>query len=251
MKRLIGMGLAALVLTCMAGTASAAPIAYGTYTLNNHPNPLGTEEPPYWGLRLDEYVNVTAGDDVFTWDFDDPMSDMKLDYASGSIHIYGTSWGGLDDGLVYNPNPAYTGLYTIDFWYVEGVAAYPDGGAWDDVRVKPLGDPNLNLGSISGPAGDYALTDFTMNNTSFQLGDTPVGAYRGYAGISGWGWLAYYDSSTTNPEDAPYVDASDWQFIATPYVPVPEPLALLFMGVGLLGVWMLSIRKSNRNSSIS
>ena len=76
----------------------------GTYVLGDHPD--GNAAPPTYGLRLDELINVTPGHDVFTFSFDAPGAEMRIDITSVGtdeyeLHIYGTAFGGLVENNEY------------------------------------------------------------------------------------------------------------------------------------------------------
>ncbi|MBL8744948.1 MAG: hypothetical protein JNK58_01185 [Phycisphaerae bacterium] len=209
-----------------ASGASAAFIAQGTYRLHNHPD--GSAQPPQYGMRLDELFNITGDHDIFTFNFDDPSSDMKMTYDGTTIHIFGVARGGRDIGSGYASEPT-TGLYTINFIYNLGVAPVPGD---DDVWVN---GPNMaNSGTIQPPVGPAVnLVDKRDTAYSFRLGDEDNDAgHRGFAGISGWGWLVHH------PETMGHVEASDFLFTAE-YLPnIPSPGA-----AGLLGVAVLTLRR--------
>lgn len=204
----------------LAGSAIAAPILPGIYDLANHPD--GNAQPPQYGLRLDELVNVTGNHDIFTFDFDAAGSDMDMTYddVNGIIHIYGTTWGGRDIGGAY-ANDVHRGFYQVDFVYTVGVQPVPGD---DDVYVLA----NMqNFGSIVAPNSTvYFLQDKSDGNYSFRLGDEgDDNGHRGFNGISGWGWLNH---GLTLP--APHVADSDFLFTATYRIPEPGSLALIALG---------------------
>ncbi|MFN0137798.1 MAG: PEP-CTERM sorting domain-containing protein [Phycisphaerae bacterium] len=221
MKRMnSALALSLLGGALLAGTAFAAPILPGVYDLANHPD--GNSQPPQYGLRLDELVNVTGNHDIFTFDFDAVGSnvDMTYDDVNGIIRIYGTSLGGRDTGGAY-ANDVHLGFYQIDFTYNVGVQ--PVAGD-DDVHVVAN---QQNFGTITAPNNVvYLLEDKSDGTDSFRLGDenNDLG-HRGHPGISGWGWLNH---GLTLP--APHVAASDWLFTATYRIPEPSSLALIALG---------------------
>lgn len=210
---------AAFVIPALA--AMGTPISQGLYDLHNHPD--GAERPPTYGLRLDELYNATSGHDVFTFDFNHAQSNMQMTYWGTTIHIFGVSWGGRDTGSGY-ANDMYRRLYTIDFTYNIGVGIVPGD---DDVYVNP--GTQYNYGSISSALGTIGLRDghYSGAQLDFRLGDenNDLG-HRGYAGISGWGWLF-----TQTGANGGYVNhaSDDWLFTAT-LVPTPGSAALLGLG---------------------
>lgn len=206
----------------LVGSASAAVISTGTYQLHNHPD--GNARPPQYGLRLDELFNVTGNHDIFTFDFDHANSNMRLDYNGSSIRIYGQSWGGRDTGSGY-ANDVYRGVYGIDFTYTLGVT--PNFGGDDDLGVVP---PSMrNFGTITAPvivgSGPITLADKDAGGYSFRFGDenNDLG-HRGFAGISGWGWLIHHFPNQ------PHISDSDWLFTAE-LIPAPGAVSVLAMGL--------------------
>jgi len=214
---------AAAVGLSIVGAASASVV---NYDLHNHPD-VG-EGPPGYGLRLDELYNATGSHDVFTFDFDDQASKvgMRVDEEAGTIRITGVVFGGRDIGSGY-ANDQYRGLYTIDMLYQIGVEQVAGD---DDLQVDTA--DFANWGTILTPLGDAVpLTDFRGDNGfSLRIGDenNDLG-HRGYAGISGWGWI-------NHGEDAGlHVASSDWLFTAVESsVPAPGAAALGLMGFGLM-----------------
>ncbi len=202
-----------------ASGASAAIITEGTYRLHNHPD--GSARPPLYGMRLDELFNATGDHDIFTFDFDDAVSDMKMTYDGSSIHIFGQAWGGRDIGGAYAAE-ATTGVYTIDFTFLLGVAPVPGD---DDVWVN--GPDMSNSGSIQPPVGPLVnLVDKRIGDYSFRLGDEDNDAgHRGHPGISGWGWMVHH------PESQGHIGASDFLFTAE-LIPAPGAAGL----IGLIGL---------------
>ena len=69
------------------------------YNLNNHPD--GSAADPTYGFRLDDLVDVNAGKDIWTFDFNHTLSSMFLEYDNSNtapfgddtVHIFGTAFG--------------------------------------------------------------------------------------------------------------------------------------------------------------
>ncbi|MBS0190717.1 MAG: hypothetical protein U0573_02345 [Phycisphaerales bacterium] len=218
MNRFVAAGAAgALICAC----AQSALIVPGLYQLHNHPD--GGARPPLYGLRLDELYNATADHDIYTFDFDHALSNMKMMVTTSVIHIYGTVYGGRDVGSAYAAE-ARTGVYTVDFTYSVGVSQVPGD---DDWWVAYGGAMMQNSGTIKSPLGDtIGLVDKQQDNYYFRLGNEDNDAgHRGFSGISGWGWLNH------GPSGSPHIDSSDWLFTAT-LIPSSGSLAL----AGLAGL---------------
>jgi len=191
--------------------ARAVSILPGLYNLNNHPD--GGARPPLYGARWDglftpsaAVVAATGSDStIFTTNFDHPLSAMFMDYddIAGTIHIFGTSWGGRDDATFPAPAPdpapplddyiddIFRGLFTIDFTYT-GIVPVPGD---DDLWCPAASCDGMNSGFITAPSGlgTVFLEDKAGSHPfTFRLGDEDDDAgHRGFAGISGWGWLNY------------------------------------------------------------
>ena len=218
MRHVSCMTAAALAGIGCTSFASGAMIANGTYTLHNFPtNPV---EPPPYGLRLDELYDLNPHRDRFTFDFDHPSSDMRMDVTDTTIRIYGVSYGGRDIGDVY-ADDIYRGIYTFDFTYNVGVEPVPGD---DDIQVN---SPVIrNMGVVTTPDGDMIKLEDKHNTgrgNSFLLGDDlDESGIFGAPGIAGWGWL---DHGQTE-------GASDWIFTAT--IPTPGTAALFVAAAGLV-----------------
>lgn len=205
-----------LTLLIFVGHARAA-IAPGDYTLRNHPD--GQQNPPPYGLRLDELINVTGGNDVFTFDFDHASSAMNLSLSGTTAHIYGSVFGGRDSGNAFDP--AWSTLWTVDFTYQNVVPVPGD----DDLHVT--GTPNgmgPASGTITGTIGSSAY-EFQLrpkadgSGLMLRLGDENDDlGHRGYDGISGWGWLQHLEVAPVGSTDWRSGQFSDWLFVV-----VPEP----------------------------
>ncbi len=212
---------------CAAGSAaSAATIVPGTYELFNHPD--GNAAPPEYGLRLDGLIGGSSSD-VFTFDFEHADASMLLTYddQAGTIRIFGSAYGGLNQGSGY---AAGAGLWDIDVT-MTGVTTVPgDDDLWLTAQHQYIGD-------ITSPtAVSYPLYTETGNNPySFRLGDeNNDNGHRGAAGVSGWGWVNHNDPNT-------HVYASDWLFTMAE-TPVPAPASLALLGAG--GLLMTRRRKA-------
>ncbi|MBX3379905.1 MAG: hypothetical protein KF805_07405 [Phycisphaeraceae bacterium] len=219
MNRLLLAGIAGAAV-CAASQA-AVIVVPGLYQLRNHPD--GSAAPPSYGLRLDELYNATANHDIFTFDFNHALSNMKMMITASTIHIYGQVYGGRDTGSGYAAD-VYAGLYSVDFTYSVGVGPKPGDDDWWVAYPNPM---MQNSGTIKTTLGDTInLVDKQQGDYYFRLGDEDNDAgHRGFAGISGWGWLNH------GPSGSPHVDSSDWLFTAQ-LIPSPGSLAL----AGLAGL---------------
>jgi hypothetical protein len=227
---------AALVLVGVSAfsTAQAAVIDYGTYQLNNHPN--AAMASPGYGLRLDGLLDGDSGK-VYTFDFDDSRSDVKMTWDGTAISIFGDVWGGRDTGSSYggSGNDAAR-LWDLNFTYDMGVS---EAGGQSSVTVS--GTDMLNTGSIASDLGLFDLTDVgnPMHHYTFKLAFD----HRGFSGISGWGWLNHCVSdddtvgAVAGADCAVHEYSSDFLFTATK---VPEPSTIAILMAGLAG---LAIRR--------
>jgi hypothetical protein len=216
--------LAALfaVMTLAAAPAYAddtVPIlAPGTYHLNNHPD--GNKSPPPYGLRLDELVNVKWWrTDVFTFDFDHVQSDMRLDLTETTARIYGTVYGGRDTGSGYASD--FQGLWEVDFLYQDIFSLVPTDNDYEDNTDNDRG----TITQLFDAGGQTAGTAYDLfSYHGFFIGDEmDDSGHRGFAGVSGWGWLAYSGGKPKN-------GAQDWLFTVGKKVVVPEPSTYLTLG---------------------
>lgn len=222
-RRAAPCALFAATLVASAPAGAGIILEPGLYRLHDHPG--GNAQPPGYGLRLDELIDVTPDHDLFSFSFDHPAAEMFLEISdvdgSLQLHIFGTAWGGLDVGSDYDA--AIQGPVELDFLYALHVERMPGD---DDLRVA---GPNFqNTGTIRFDFGDglmeVPLFDRGMDGYTFQLGDKDGSGHRGFDGISGWGWV---DHGTAGVHFA----ASDWLFTVDPTpVPAPAALALLLAG---------------------
>lgn len=216
----------AIVVAFTSSLVSAASITPGIYQLHNHPD--GDANPPPYGMRLDELYNVSGGNDIFTLNFDHPQSNLTLVFDGVStITITGVAFGGLDGGGAY-VNDNHLGLYQLDFVYNIGVGL----AAGDDDLIVIPGANMQNFGSITAlnpanPTFGVAKTLFDVRdgNYSFRFGDEDNDAgHRGYAGISGWGWVGFNGNAHPGSAD-------DFLFTAE-LIPEPASAMLVLMGLG-------------------
>lgn len=231
--------VAALASFVIPSVALAAPVLdNGTYRLGNHPD--GNVRPPLYGMRLDGLDGNTGHE--FTFDFENtPGANMYMtvnidqgDPSNSTIDIFGTVFGGEDVGGSYG---AVSGFWDVDFTYSANIDVLPSG----QIVVTP-GDP-ANTGTIT-PQADVTnggggvvfdggvpiyLANHPINSVdnAFNLGTN----HRGFAGVSGWGWLRYGSS----PTNLNHVDSSDWLFTVGEMVPAPGAMLLGSIGIAMLG----------------
>lgn len=227
-----GVGVAALAAACLCSSADAGTIVPGQYKLSNHPD--GNAAPPTYGLRLDGLTDGNASS-IFTFDFDHALSNMLMDYDGNTIHIHGTAFGGLDTGNGYDAG--MSGVVEIDFTYAVGVGMVPGD---DDIWVT--GNSMNNSGSlemISGFGDHNGATLFDLVDKSngtyiFRFGDhNDDNGHRGFAGLSGWGWLNHAAADGSIGDINTHLAASDWLFTAQL---VPVPPAVWLGAAGILGI---------------
>ena len=235
MKSLV---LRAALAVCAIGAAASAmagpPVLQtGTYRLHNHR--AGGQAPPAYGLRLDGLDGTRNPANIYSFDFDNAQSDMRmtLDLTAKTVRIFGTVYGGRDVGTTYeNPSMGRVGLWQVDFLYDTNVMVQTSG------RIVVSRFSNLNTGyirplftsNVNAFRGNpqIALVDYNSVATapSFLLGLN----HRGNPGASGWGWLNHSGQS--------HVAASDWLFEVDPNpIPIPAPGAasLAMLGLSLAG----------------
>lgn len=209
----------ALGVLALGAIASAASGAIFDYQLANHPD--AQVDPPPYGLRMD---GLDGSADFFTVSFDTgDGSDVRLRYDDGAetIRIWGTALGGRDAGGGYAAD-SFFGMYTIDFTFSVGVGLVPgDDDLWVDTAT------GSNFGTLTLP--DSSVLDlYDVFNAgeghAFRFGDEDDDlGHRGFAGISGWGWLEI-DGAENGAR------TRDWLFTAE-LIPTPSTPILLAPGV--------------------
>lgn len=225
-QRTVALATAVVGLSSLLSTAQATVVHYD---LHNHPD--GSASTPSYGLRLDELYDATSGHDIYTFDFDAPLSVMRMDVdlAGGTIRIFGVSVGGRDIGSSY-ADDQFHALYSIDMLYQIGVEQVAGD---DDIHVDAANYSNWGtILPVGSPNNAIPLTDFRGDfGYSLRIGDEADDAgHRGYEGISGWGWLNH------GSDPSHHTDSSDWLFTAERSVPTPGAAALAALGMGMLGL---------------
>lgn len=221
------VGLLALATAAQAGIPVLGP---GVYALANHPD--GTAAEPYYGMRADGLRTGNAND-IYTFDFEAPGAAMFLDVTEGvpgvySFRIHGTAFGGRDTGSAYAPGES--GMVQIDFTFFGGSQVGGDDDLWvTGPGMTNGGTLSFISGSLSGET--YSFVDKSNGSYTFRLGDEDNDAgHRGFAGISGWGWMNHNGPTGGTAPVGGHLDDTDWLF--TVIVPTPGSTVLL----GLAGL---------------
>lgn len=200
--------------------AIPAHATFQMFICHNHPN--GNQNPPPYGLRLDNLINTGAY--TFSFDYVDGSGSagvtLTWDDVTGEIHIYGRAYGGRDTGSGWVTTDQ--GWIDIDFWYHDLVNKQDDcaGTPGDDAYVT--GESANNAGTItllgwggnqvfsfSGRAGSTGCA-FILDNDTDPKGNTTIAGDPSQYSASGW-------------LQPPTSGSRDWIFVAEmPTVPVQD-----------------------------
>ncbi len=221
MRTVLALALLCLLFPTASGAATILQRDLD-YVLHNHPD--GNQAPPPYGLRLDGLDGDETS--VWTFDFDDPRSAMRMRWNSDdSLEIWGKALGGQDGGTAYVAGT--TQVFQIHFRYgsvtEEGHALWARGPF--PSGTGSITPETMAVGAFAAGM-PIALEDFEGDNpTSFVV----TANHRGFTGINGFGWLNHEAGGPDGEGGFKHVYASDWLFTATP---VPEPSAALLFCTG-------------------
>jgi|GEM_PF-2423637 len=200
----------------------------GTYIIKNHPD--GGARTPYYCLRLDRlYGNFDS--DPITFDCEDSQSSVTMTVSGSTIHIFGTVYGGRDQGSTYDPNNS--GLWDIDYTFENAETDSNDDDLVvlsNDTRIDGHGTiiSQQQIGSFVVPGQVFYLTEKDPSNKdyAFRIGDDESDHdgdgkddHRKYDGISGWGWNKFCTDGDTDLIQTctpTRPDTDDWIFTAIP-----------------------------------
>ena len=208
------------------------------YVIYDHPN--GNQNPPPYGLRLD---NFTGNGGVYTWQFERPddyvgaWQQAYLDIMTdGTIRIQGNMFGGKTSGDDYVAGQS--GLVSIDYTYRTGVTI---GAGGDPNRVEVLDDNSNNL--VTGNGGTMTDLNGWFNGANGIASSTFDFFDKGRAGDD----LSFiFDNDTHRQNDPTLHEGRGWQegggtrdFLFTARVLIPEPSTLLiWSSLGFVAVGM-------------
>lgn len=203
---------AGIMLATMTMGASAGGLVIAEFQLGDHPN--GNQNPPPYGLRLDNMLG--AGTTTLSIGFhNDTVLSVYDDGGVLSINITGTLYGGVVDGLGGYVSAA---SYAVDFNYSIGVSA--SGGGWVVNGFDPMNGgtlTNLDTNDVVSMYAKGTPETFLFLPDDHRL-DTDANDWVGR------GWI----TDQVDGSD-PLGGTRDWLFTATP-IPAPSAFALLGLG---------------------
>ena len=228
--RLCALLFAATSLVAASGSARAE----FNFTLGNHPN--GAENPPPYGLRVDDLYNSDPAS-IYTFNFEAGGAGMTMTVGnSGDVAISGQVFGGQLDG-----SGGYVGggkLWDVSFAYSNAQVTTDSNGDLVSVLVHNS-TGGTGSGTISSGSDSFDLVSYANGSGKQFAIET---GHRGVAGFSGYGWLGVKQSDGSTY----HTNYQDWLFTATP---VPAPPALALFAVGALGFVPFARRRTRSTAA--
>lgn len=236
-------GLVALAVVAFAPSASAVLLGFD---LNSHPDGVLANDNntnTWYGVRLDDPTTS----DPNTFSFNEFSADPMVLGASTVQAIIDTDTGVMTiSGTIFHLQDSRS-AYGIDAT-IQLDPAYFSAGNITDLQN------NIINGTLTGDTVSLVLTDLDgggfaplewegFMTPSFLMGNN----HRGFAGLSGWGWLQ--PDQELHP-DLEHTNQQDWLFTLehNPDIPpppfIPEPATVALLGIGLAGV-VVRMRKFN------
>jgi hypothetical protein len=214
MNRALKVFSVLLVVFAVSGVLGTAPANAMLEVYDCHDHPNGNQQPPTYGLRID---NLVSPDGAYTFSFDyadgsgSASVTLTYDDGTGEIHIFGRAYGGRDTGTGWDA--ASRGWIDIDFTYRENVNERDNcgGGAGNDLYVTAIHADNNGTVTLDGwgGGGTHNFSDKANGTGCSFIFDNDTDS-KGNAGIandpsvySASGWLL-----------PPTNGSRDWLFIA-------------------------------------
>jgi hypothetical protein len=222
----------------MLSMAMTSPVSATifSYTLSN--KAPGAENPPDYGLRLDDLFGTSGSGGVWTFGFEGAGAGMQMDVdtVAETVRIHGTVVGGRDIGSVWQSE-------TISRWEVDFL--YDTTGGSD---LSVGSDGYWGLTTSGSNFGTLKLVDMLGNSgggyfdsgdllATIGLSDFMGGDFTASGGPNGLPYVSAWLSHTGDFGSSTYSHANYMDFgFSAERNNVPEPVSLLLMGIGLLGL---------------